>query len=357
MNQETFHKILSAMMERHVSDVHLQVGYPPLFRLHGELVEVKYKALEPKETIEIATLIVAQRGLEVDFTKFEEIDTSYGAPNIGRFRANIFKQRGTVSIVMRAIPIKIRSFDELNLPPVLKSISNLRRGLVLITGATGMGKSTTLAAVIDHINKHRRAHILTIEDPIEFLFQHEMSVISQREIGYDTKDFSVAVRASLRQDPDVVMVGEMRDSTTADSVLRAAETGHLVLSTLHTPDVMKTINRFLGFFPVEEREGVRVRLADNLMAVVSLRLLMAKSGTGLLPAVEVLRTNKTVQEHIKDPEKIKLLHDYMAKSTELGMQTFDQHLLQLYKEDKVALPIAKAHATSPEQFERMVMVE
>jgi twitching motility protein PilT len=354
MNQETFHKLLQAMMERKVSDAHFQVGYPPLFRLHGELVEVKYKPLEPKETVAIASTICEQRGIATDFNKFEEIDTSYGVSDVGRFRANIFKQRGTISIILRAIPIKIRDFDELNIPPAVKTIANLRRGLVLVTGATGMGKSTTIAAIINHINKHRRAHIITIEDPIEFLYQHEMSVISQREVGYDTSSYAVAMRSAMRQDPDVIMVGELRDTETADIVLRAAETGHLVLTTMHTSDVPKSLNRFLSFF--EEREAARLRLSENLMACVSLRLLLAKSGTGLVPAVEILRNNRTVQEFIKD-EKVDELYGYMAKNNEMGMQTFDQHLLQLIKEDKVTLAVAKTHATSPEQLERATMME
>ncbi len=252
MDVTVFHKLLTSAIQKGASDIHLQVGYPPLLRVNGELLEVKYHPLTPDETTAIAEEVLSNTYRQQNLADISEMDVSYGIEGQGRFRVNLFRQRGSFSVVLRVIPITIKNFKELNLPPVLEQVANLRRGLVLVAGATGNGKSTTLAAIIEHINESRRAHILTIEDPIEFLFKHKMSVISQRELGSDTPSYSKALHSSLRQDPDVIMIGEMRDPETVEIALKSAETGHLVLSTLHTTDAVKTIARLIGFYPPDQ---------------------------------------------------------------------------------------------------------
>ena len=286
------------------------------------------------------------------------MDVSYGIEGQGRFRVNLFRQRGSFSVVLRVIPISIKNFKELNLPPVMEQVANLRRGLVLVAGATGNGKSTTLAAIIEHINESRRAHILTIEDPIEFLFKHKMSVISQRELGSDTPSYSKALHSSLRQDPDVIMIGEMRDLDTVEIALKSAETGHMVLSTLHTTDAVKTVARLISFYPPDQEATIRGRLADSLMAIISLRLLPMKGQLGRVPAVEVLRVTRTIQECIRDPVKTGDIPQHMVKGAEMyGMQTFDQHLLALLKEGKVDMESAKLACTDPADLERALMMD
>lgn len=371
MDKDTFHKILSLSIEKGISDIHLRAGSAPLFRTTGSLVEVKYRTLSKEDTVTVANFILENRGINIvqDLTNvyiktpenttkqpLREIEASYELPESGRFRASIFKYRGNVGLVLRVIPIEVKSFQELNLPSVLSDISRLRRGLVLVTGATGMGKSTTLAAMISYINQTRRDHIITIEDPIEFIFKNNKSVITQREVGSDTRSFVEAVRASLRQDPDLIMIGEMRDFETIEVALKASETGHLVFSSLHTTSVLQTIDRLIGFFPSEEQSMVRLRLSENLMAIISLRLLPNKSGTGRIPAVEIMRATRTIQEYIKVPEKTTEINNYIAKSREYGMQTFDQHLLDLVKENKISPDVAKAAATSPGDLERALML-
>jgi twitching motility protein PilT len=358
LDRDKFDKLLAMSVKKAVSDIHLQVGYPPLFRINGALLEVKIDELTPADTEAVARFILERRNVDIRARDFEDFDCSYGVDGAGRFRVNIFKQRETFAIVLRVIPYQIRSFEELKLPKTLEQVANLRRGLVLVTGATGMGKSTTLAAVIDHINKTRRTHIITIEDPIEYLFKHEKSIISQREIGNDASSFQSALRAALRQDPAVIMIGEMRDHVTVDIALKAAETGHLVLSSIHTTDVIKTIGRLISFFPPEEQGMIRLRLADSLMGVVSLRLLMNKSGTGRVPAVEIMRVTRSIQECIKNPEKTLEIKDHMEKGkADYGMQTFDMHLVDLYKSGEISQEVAKFAATSSSEFERALTIE
>ncbi len=358
MDVQIFHKLLTSAIQKGASDIHLQVGYPPLMRVNGELLEVKYHPLNPDETHAIAEEILSSTYRREKLADLSEVDVSYGLEGQGRFRVNLFRQRGSLSVVLRVIPISIKSFKELNLPPVMEHISNLRRGLVLVVGATGNGKSTSLASIIEHINESRRAHILTIEDPIEFLFKHKMSVISQRELGSDTPSFGQALHASLRQDPDVIMIGEMRDAETVEIALKSAETGHLVLSSLHTTDAVKTIARLIGFYSPDQEATVRNRLADSLMAVVSLRLLPVKNQLARLPAVEVLRVTRTIQECIRDPLKTMDIPAHMAKGAEMyGMQTFDMHLLQLVKEGKVDLDTAKLSSSDPAELERALLME
>ena len=259
-------------------------------------------------------------------------------PGLSRFRVNVFRTRGHYGCVLRVIPLEIKEMDALGLPAGLERVGRLQRGLVLVTGATGNGKSTTIAAILQHINTHRRVHIVTIEDPIEFLFEHKLSVVTQREIGSDTETFRAALRAALRQDPDVIMVGELRDHETVDICLKAAETGHLVLSSLHTPDAMRTIGRVLSFYAPEEQDGVRKRLAENLMAVVSLRLMPAADGAGNVPACEIMFVTRTIEECIKQPSKTDEIAEHLARNRDLGMQTFNQSLVDLARAGRITSP-------------------
>jgi twitching motility protein PilT len=357
MDRDKLHRLLKLGFEKGASDIHFQVGYLPLYRFNGELIELKYKVLTAEDTAAIAEML-----MENDSKRFaegfNEVDLAYEIPSEGRFRVNISRERRCYNIVLRVIPLQIRGFEELNLPRVVCDIANLRRGLGLVTGPTGMGKSTTLAAMINYINKTRKTKIVTVEDPVEFVFRHDRSIITQREIGTDTEGFATALRAALRQDPDVIMVGEMRDVETVDTALKAAETGHLVLSSIHTSDVAKTIGRLLSFFPPEEQQNVRLRLADNLMAVISLRLLLNKKETSRIPAVEVMRTTRTIQECVKDPKRTHEIAEFIAKGrSDHGMQTFDQHLLDLYRANKISLQTARAAATNVADFETQLTLE
>jgi twitching motility protein PilT len=356
MEREKLNRLLRLGIEKGASDIHFQVGNLPLYRFNGNLVELRYKVLTPEDTEVIARMLLEgdPRGEEMGFN---ELDLAFELPGEGRFRVNIARQRRFFNIVLRVIPLQIKSFEELNLPAALQDISNLRRGYVLVTGATGMGKSTTLAALINEVNKNRKAKIITIEDPIEFVFTHDKCIITQREIGTDTASFPDALRAALRQDPDVIMVGEMRDLETVDTSLKAAETGHLVFSTIHTGDVASTINRLVSFFPTEEQLNVRARLADNVRAIVSLRLLVNKKETGRVPAVEVLRNTRSIQECIRDPAKTPEMTDFIARGRPEKMQTFDQHLLDLLKANKISVDTALSAASNPTDFQTKLSLE
>jgi len=359
MDREKLHRLLRLGIDKGASDIHFQVDNLPLYRFNGNLVELRYKVLTAEDTEAIARVLV--EGLDAphvgESMDFNEIDLAYDLPGEGRFRVNISRQRRFFNIVLRVIPLQIQSFNELNLPSVLLDIAQLRRGYVLVTGATGMGKSTTLAAMLNEVNRTRKSKIITVEDPIEFVFTHEKSIITQREIGTDTASFPDALRAALRQDPDVIMVGEMRDLETVDTSLKAAETGHLVFSTIHTSDVASTINRLVSFFPVEEQVNVRARLADNVKAIVSLRLLVDKKEDGRVPAVEVLRSTRSIQECIRDPARTQDLNDFIGRGRADGMQTFDQHLLDLLKANKVSVETALAAASNPTDFQTKLSLE
>ena len=356
MDREKLCRLLRLGIEKGASDIHFQVGNLPLYRFNGNLVELRYKVLAPADTEAIARMLVEgdPRGETMDFN---ELDLAYELSGEGRFRVNISRQRRFFNIVLRVIPLQVKSFDDLNLPGVLREIASLRRGYVLVTGATGMGKSTTLAAMINEINRTRKAKIITVEDPIEFVFTHEKSIITQREIGADTSSFPSALRAALRQDPDVIMVGEMRDLETVDTSLKAAETGHLVFSTIHTSDVASTINRLVSFFPTEEQLNVRARIADNIKAIVSLRLLVNKKESARVPAVEVLRSTRSIQECIRDPQRTPELHDFISRGRAEKMQTFDQHLLDLLKANKISVETALAAASNPADFQTKLSLE
>jgi twitching motility protein PilT len=357
MDREKLYRLLRLGIEKGASDIHFQVGYLPLYRFNGDLVELRYKVLTERDTEAIAQLLLGDDP-EATSMDFNEVDLAFELPNEGRFRVNISRQRRFFNIVLRVIPLQIRSFEELNLPAtVLREVAQLRRGFVLVTGATGMGKSTTLATMIEEVNRIRKAKIITIEDPIEFVFTHDKSIITQREIGTDTEGFPQALHAALRQDPDVIMVGEMRDHQTVDTSLKAAETGHMVFSSIHTNDVRSTINRLVSFFPSEEHLQVRARIAENLKAVVSLRLLPNKKQTGRVPAVEIMRSTRSIQECIKDPSKTHEISEYVARGRTENMQTFDQHLLDLLRANKISVQTAMAAASNPTDFQTKLALE
>jgi twitching motility protein PilT len=356
MEREKLYRLLRLGLEKGASDIHFQVGYLPLYRFHGELVELRYKVLTPQDTEAMVRMLLEGDSRSADMS-FNERDLAYEIPGEGRFRVNISRQRRYFNIVLRVIPLQIKTFEELNLPSVLRDIAQVSRGFVLVTGATGMGKSTTLATMLNEANRLRKCKIVTIEDPIEFVFDHEKSIITQREIGTDTSSFPDALRAALRQDPDIIMVGEMRDLETVDTSLKAAETGHLVFSTIHTSDVASTINRLVSFFPIEEQLQVRARLADNLKAVVSLRLLVNKKQNGRVPAIEVMRSTRSIQECIKDPARTAEITEYIARGRSEGLQTFDQHLLDLLRANKVSVETALSAASNPADFKTKLELE
>jgi len=355
MDREKLYRLLRLGIEKGASDIHFQVGYLPLYRFNGDLVELRYKVLTEKDTEAIARILAEADNKKFD--DFNELDLAFELPSEGRFRVNISRQRRFCNIVLRVIPLQIRTFEELNLPSTLRDVARLQRGYVLVTGSTGMGKSTTLATMIEEINHTRKAKIVTIEDPIEFVFTHDKSIITQREVGTDTTSFPDALRAALRQDPDCIMVGEMRDQTTVDTSLKAAETGHLVLSSIHTSDVQSTINRLVSFFPAEEQLQVRARLADNLAAIVSLRLLPTKKQNSRVPAVEVMRSTRSIQECIKDPAKTNEMPNYIARGRGEMMQTFDQHLLDLLRANKISVETALTAASNPTDFRTKLALE
>ncbi len=354
MDREKLHRLLRLGIEKGASDIHFQVGYLPLYRFHGELIELRYKVFTPSDTEAIARMLLEGEGHPTELD-FNDRDVAYELSGEGRFRVNISRQRRCYNIVLRVIPPEIRGLDALNLPKGMRDLASLRRGYVLVTGSTGMGKSTTLASLIHEVNRTRKLKIVTIEDPIEFVFRHDKSIITQREVGTDTTSFAEALRAALRQDPDVIMVGEMRDLETVDTSLKAAETGHLVFSSIHTSDVASTINRVVSFFPPEEQLGVRGRLAENLQAIVSLRLLPTKKDAARVPAVEIMRITRSIQECIKDPGRTGEILEFMARGE--SMQTFDQHLFDLLRANKISLETALSAASNAADFKTRLALE
>jgi twitching motility protein PilT len=353
MQQDLMNKLLEVGVKNGASDIHFKVGDPPTYRVNGVLRNLKGDRLLPAATREICMNLIADPRAKERIDELYEYDSSYSLAGIGRFRVNIFRQRGTLSAILRIIPSEIPNIESLGLPPQIIKLAQEERGLVLLTGATGSGKSSTLAALIDHVNRNRRVHILTIEDPIEFLHRNNQASISQREIGLDTANFNAALRAALRQDPDVILVGEMRDPETIDIALKAAETGHMVYSTVHTTDAAKTVGRLISVFPADEQRTVRIRLAENLKGTISQRLLPTADGAGRVVACEIMFNTKTVEEYIKDEEKTGGLKDVIEKGrSQYGMQSFDQHLTDLYKAGTISLEIAKTAASNPSDFER-----
>jgi twitching motility protein PilT len=343
--------LLKIAVERKASDLHLKVGSHPVIRVDGDLLPlIELKRLMQEDTIAMAFSIMNARQKQLFKEEFE-IDIAYSVPGLGRFRCNIFQQRGTVGLVLRVIPARILTIRELMLPPVLERICDESRGLVLCTGTTGSGKSTSLAAMIDYINALRTDHIITIEDPIEFLHRDKKAIVNQREISSDTRDFAKALRSALRQDPDVILVGEMRDYETIETALLAAETGHLVFSTLHTLDATETINRIIAVFPPHHQKQIRIQLGQVLRAVVSLRLMPRADGMGRVPAVEVMRVTPYIRECVENKDKTKYIREQIALGTsQYGMQTFDQSLFSLYKAGLITLEEALKRATNPDEF-------
>ncbi len=343
--------LLKMAIERKASDLHLKVGSHPVLRIDGELTSLgELKRLMQEDTIAMAFSIMNARQKQ-RFKEDLELDIAYSVPGLGRFRCNVFQQRGAVGLVMRVIPARIMSVRELMLPPVIERICEERRGLVLCTGTTGSGKSTTLASMVDYINNTRGEHIMTIEDPIEFLHRDKKSIVNQREVDVDTHGFATALRAALRQDPDVVLVGEMRDFETIETALLAAETGHLVFSTLHTLDATETVNRIISVFPPHHQKQIRIQLSQVLKAIISLRLVPRADGIGRVPAAEVLISTAYIRECIENKEKTKYIREQIALGTsQYGMQTFDQSLFQLYKSGLITLEDALQRATNPDEF-------
>ncbi|MBI5544811.1 MAG: type IV pilus twitching motility protein PilT [Deltaproteobacteria bacterium] len=344
-------EILQIALRGGASDIHLKAGLPPMFRVDGTLVPLKDARRMPPEEIARMAFGIMNDYQKEKFKQTNEIDLAYGVPGLGRFRVNVFQQRGTIGIVLRVIPFKILSIDQLMLPKVLEKLAMAERGLILVTGTTGSGKSTTLAAMIDYINAMDTCHIMTIEDPIEFLIRDKRSIVNQREVGVDTLAFGQALRSALRQDPDVILVGEMRDLETIETALTAAETGHLVLSTLHTLDATETINRIISAFPPYQQKQVRQQLGAVLKSVVSQRLVPRADGKGRVAAVEVLINTGRVRELIEDKDRTKELKDAIAQGHQTyGMQTFDQSLMSLLQHQTITYDEALRQASNPDDF-------
>jgi twitching motility protein PilT len=344
-------EILKIALKGGASDIHLKSGLPTMFRVDGALVPLKNGERLLPEEMQKTAFSLMNPVQKARFEEARECDLAYGIPGLGRFRVNIFQQRGTIGIVFRVIPFGVKTIEQLLLPRVIERIAMENRGLVLVTGTTGSGKSTTLAAMIDHINSNRTCHIMTIEDPIEFLIRDRRSLVNQREIGVDTQSFANALRAALRQDPDVILVGEMRDFETIETAITAAETGHLVMSTLHTLDATETINRIISVFPPYQQKQVRLQLSTILKAVISQRLVPRADGRGRVPALEVMVSTARIRECIGDKERTKELPDAISKGfTTYGMQTFDQSLMQLVKQNLVTYEEALKHVSNPDDF-------
>lgn len=343
--------LLRIAVERKASDLHLKVGNHPYLRIDGSLHPLaEQPRISPEEMLSMAFSMMTNRQKQ-KFKETAELDLSYGVPGLGRFRVNIFQQRGNVGMVLRVIPTKIKTIDDLMLPPIINKICEEKRGIVLVTGTTGSGKSTTLAAMVDRINSSRPDHIMTIEDPIEFLHRDKKGFVNQREVEVDTANFATALRAGLRQDPDVILVGEMRDLETISTALLAAETGHLVFSTLHTLDAPETIQRIIAVFPPPEQKQIRMQMASTLRAIVSQRLVGRADGNGRVPAVEVLISTAYIRDCITIPEKTRLIRDAIASGTsQYGMQTFDQSLYDLHSRGLITYEEALLHASNVDDF-------
>jgi twitching motility protein PilT len=345
-----FKAAITEMVQRNGSDLHLKVGRPPTIRVSGDLEPLGHDALKPEDLKALAEQIMTPRQVK-EFAEHKEADFAIGVPGIGRFRTNVYQQRGTLAFVFRAIPYEIQNITELRLPTVLEKIALKPRGLVLVTGVTGSGKSTALAALINQINQHRRCNIITVEDPIEFLHRDGQANVSQREVGTDTLSFESALRHVLRQDPDVILIGEIRDRITLDTAMKAADTGHLVFSTLHTTDATQTINRIISFFPPHEHDAVRNLLSTALEAVVSLRLVPRADGKGRVPACEVLINTAAVKDNIRDREKALNIPELIREGTIVyGMQSFDQSLMDWYRTGTISYENALFYSTNPSEF-------
>lgn len=350
MNQVLDH-VLGAAHQLGASDVHLKAGLPPVFRIKGDLRTLRDTPPLTAEVIGTFAVNLMSDKQRHEFEQHHEADLSYGTPNGVRYRVNIFKQRGQPGMVLRIIPPEVPAFEKLNLPPTVQNLCREERGLILVTGITGSGKSTTLAAMIDHINHNNAAHILTVEDPIEFMHKDRRSVVNQREIGFDSDSFAKALRAALRQDPDVILVGEMRDEETVETALHAAETGHLVMSTLHTLDAVETVNRIINMFPPHQQAQVRLALAGVLKGIISQRLVARADGKGMVPAVEILVQTTRTRELMEDPKRTREIRDAIANGRNpYGMMTFDQCLADLVQRGLITYETALSSSTTPDDF-------
>ena len=347
--------LLKIAVEHGASDLHLKVGSYPMMRVRGDLIPASEdRRLDHEDTVAMAAAVMSTAQRQ-KFKDSQEIDLAYSVPGLGRFRCNVFQQRGTIGLVLRVIPVGIKTIEDLGLPRVLKTIASEERGLVLVTGTTGSGKSTTLAALVDHINSSRCAHVMTVEDPIEFLHRDNRAIINQREVSVDTRSFAHALRSALRQDPDVILVGEMRDFETIETALLAAETGHLVFSTLHTLDATETINRIISVFPPHQQKQVRLQLASVLKAVISQRLLPRADGRGRSAAVEVMISTPFIRDCMVDKEKTHMIHSAIASGTsQYGMQTFDQAIFSLFQQGLVTYEEALRWASNTDEFKLKV---
>jgi len=347
----TIDELLRTACENKASDLHLKVGNYPYNRVDGDLRPLpQYPRISSEDMLNMAFSMMTNRQKQ-KFKENTELDMAYGVAGLGRFRVNVFQQRGNVGMVLRVIPTKIRTLEELYLPKIIDRICEENRGIVLVTGTTGSGKTTTLAAMIDRINSARTDHIITIEDPIEFLHRDKKGFVNQREVEVDTASFGTALRAALRQDPDVILVGEMRDLETIHTALLAAETGHMVFSTLHTVDATETVQRIIAVFPPPEQKQIRLQLAGTLKAIVSQRLVRKSDGIGRVPAVEVLIATEYIRDCIINPDKTRLIRDAVAAGvSQYGMQTFDQSIYDLYTQGLITLDEALANATNADEF-------
>lgn len=343
--------LLAITVERKASDLHLTVGIPPLIRVDGVLHPLNFTPLSPQDTQRLVYDILTEEQITT-FERQRELDFSYGVRALGRFRVNVYRQRGSIAAALRVIPDKIPSFEELRLPPVIREVAEKTSGLVLVTGPTGSGKSTTLAAMVDYINETRNCHIITIENPIEYLHRHKRSMVNQREVGSDTMSFANALRSALREDPDVIMVGEMRDLETTSIALTAAETGHLVLATLHTRNAPQSIDRIIDIFPPHQQEQVRSQLADSIEAIFSQRLL-SKIGGGRIVAVEVMIATTAIRNLIREGKTYQI-YGIIETGATYGMKTLDMALAELYREGYIKFEQAVAHSIDPLNLERLL---
>jgi twitching motility protein PilT len=349
-----FKQMINEMLERNASDLHLRVGLKPTIRAHGQLLPISDDFLRIEDMEKILSQILSDQQKK-KFETRREMDLALSITKMGRFRINLYKQRGTIGIAIRRVNTKVPTFDELNLPPIIKDIADYKRGIVIVTGTTGSGKSTTLASMVEHINSSRKENILTIEDPIEYIYRDKKSIISQREVGGDTESFAAALRHAFRQDPDIILVGEIRDADTMNIALTAADTGHLVLTTLHTLNAVETLSRVISFFPPHQHQQIRLLLAGTLKSIVCQRLLPRTDISGRVPAVEVLVSTAALREAIIDPEKTSTIIDLIESgNTQYGMQTFDQSIMKLYKSGMISYNEAMTHCSNPDDFDLRV---
>ncbi|MBU2603601.1 MAG: PilT/PilU family type 4a pilus ATPase [Actinobacteria bacterium] len=346
-------ELLQLMVGAGASDLHLKAGSPPVLRVDGDLKPLDLPSCSPDDTKDLAAAIMSDKQIR-RFSETNELDFAHSAPKIGRYRVNVYRQRGSISIAMRQVAVSIPSFEELMLPPVVQKLALEPRGMLLVTGTTGSGKTTTLAAMIDHINNSVRRHIVTIEDPIEILHRDKRSIINQREVGLDTESYSSALKYVLRQDPDDIFIGEMRDLETVRTALTAAQTGHFVMSTLHTIDATETVNRIIDFFPPYQQKQVRIMLAGSLRGIISQRLLSRSDAQGRVPAIEVLVTTGRIRDFILDPDQTHNIELAIKEGEYYGMQTFDQSLLALYEKGLVTMQDAVVCASNPHDFKLLV---